>query len=182
MDGILKNYFDTFRERNELPPEIKGKIKDAKLFDDMKDLKVWRDINFGKGGLSASFPEYDIFLRGAIDEILINKKGEFIPFDFKTRGYALKEDTHKHYQSQLDLYALLFEKNSLKSAQIGYLLFFWPKDYRKEKAEFNTELIKMNISAKNGLKILDKVHKIVSGKKPKAHVDCEYCLYRGSVS
>lgn len=179
MDNILKDYFDTYRVKGEMPPEIKDQITDAKLFDDMEKLGPWREINFGRGGLVTEFPEHRMVLRGAIDDLLIKDNGEYVLFDFKTRGYPTKEDTHKHYQHQLDLYALLFERNGLKPAPIGYLLFFWPKKYENGAAVFNTQLIEMQISPEKGLEILKKVSDIIARPKPKAHEDCTYCLYRG---
>lgn len=178
MDEIFKKYFDIYRVKGELPPEIDGKVA-GKLFDDLEKLDPWRNIDFGRGGFYAQFPEIDIEMRGAIDELLINDKEQFVPFDFKTRGYPTKNDTHEHYQHQLDLYSLLFEKNDLKSADYGYLLFFWPDKYESGGATFETKLIKMNVSPERGMKILKEVHEIITNPKPHAHQDCEYCLYRG---
>lgn len=177
MDELFKNYFDGFRKIGKLPPEIDGKV-DGVLFDDMDKLKPWREINFGRGGFYAQFPDLNMQVRGAIDELLINDRGEYVVFDFKTRGYPTKEDTHKHYQHQLDMYSLLFEKNDLKSANYGYLLFFWPTKYKVGGAQFDTKLIKMHVSPKNGMKILQQVYEIVNSPKPKVHEECEYCLYR----
>ena len=176
MDDLFKSYFDIYRKQGKLPPEIDGKI-DAKLFGDLKKLEPWRNIDFGRGGFYAEFPELNTQLRGAVDELLVNDKGEFITFDFKTRGYPTKEDTHEHYQHQLDLYALLFEKNGYTAAKDGYLLFFWPKEYKNRTAKFETELVKLSVSAKNGIKILEEVNKIVSGEIPQSHAKCEYCQY-----
>jgi CRISPR/Cas system-associated exonuclease Cas4 (RecB family) len=181
MDEILKNYFDSYRVRGKLPPEIDGKVK-GYLFTDMKKLRPWREIDFGRGGLTYDFKEFKIKLRGAIDELLINDAGEFVVFDFKTRGYPTKDDTHEHYQHQLDLYALLFEKNNYKSASYGYLLFFWPRKYKSGGVEFDTNLIEMKISSENGIKILKKVHEIVTASKPKAHAKCEYCFYNSALT
>lgn len=177
MDGLFKAYFDSYRAKGELPPEIEGKVG-GKLFTDMAKLKQWREINFGRGGLHAQFLNWDIELGGAIDELLINDKGEYVPFDFKTRGYPTKEDTHEHYQHQLDLYALLFEKNNLRPADYGYLLFFWPREYREGRTMFDTQLVRLKINPKNGVKILEEVCRIANSEKPAAHSQCEYCLYR----
>lgn len=179
MDNIFKEYFDKYRALGKLPPEIEKEI-DAKLFDNMEKLSVWREIDFGRGGLRAEFPEYGITLSGAIDDLLIAPDGKYVPLDFKTRGYPTKEDTHEHYQSQLDLYTLLFEKNNLPPAEFGYLLFFWPKVYENGKTNFGTELVEMKVSPQNGREILKKVQEIIKGSKPKAHENCEYCLYRES--
>jgi len=43
MDKILKEHFDRFMEKNQLPPEIKEYVKDCKLFNDKEKLKVWRN-------------------------------------------------------------------------------------------------------------------------------------------
>lgn len=180
MDNVFKDYFDTYRAKREVPPEIAGKILGAKLYnEDMEKFNVWRNINFGRGGLAAEFPQYDTILRGAIDELLVSNGGEYIPFDFKTRGYPIKEDTHEHYQHQLDLYALLFQENGMPPTAYGYLLFFWPKEYNSGSVLFDAELVKLDVSPDRGEKILADVHKIISGPKPTAHEECEFCLYRG---
>jgi CRISPR/Cas system-associated exonuclease Cas4 (RecB family) len=176
MDEILKNYFDSFRIQNKLPPEIRGKVK-GKLYPDLSKLKPMRQ-NFK--GLVAEFPKLNIKLKGAIDELLVNDEGLYVVFDFKTRGYPLKADTHKHYQNQLDLYAILLEKNGLIPANYGYLFFIHPTKYEQGKATFKSEIVEMKIHWKNGLKILAEVKEILEGPLPKAHTDCEYCLYRSS--
>ena len=178
MDEIFKRYFDKYRKKGKLPPEIDGKVE-GKLFTDLRVLEPWRNIDFGRGGLYAQFPELDIALRGAIDELLINENQEYVMFDFKTRGYPTKEDTHKHYQHQLDLYTLLFEKNDLKPADYGYLLFFWPKEYHERGVSFNSELKKLRVSPERGMKILQEVYDVVTTEMPQAHEKCIYCLYRG---
>ncbi len=177
MDELFKAYFDSYRKKGELPPEIDGKV-DGKLFDEIERLKPWREINFGRGGFHASFPDLDIELGGAIDELLVNEAGEYVPFDFKTRGYPTKEDTHEHYEHQLNLYSLLFEKNGLKPANYGYLLFFWPKEYKEGITSFNTELKKVDVDPQKGMKILNEVYQVANSEKPNAHSKCEYCMYR----
>ena len=177
MDNVFKKYFDEYRARGEMPPEIDGKVA-GRLFDDARLLHQWREFNFGRGGIRTEIPEYDMTVAGAIDDLVIAPDGAFVPFDFKTRGYPLKEDTHEHYRTQLDLYALLFERNGHEPADYGYLLFFWPRAYGMGMANFKTELIKMDISPSRGMSVLKKVHDIVTGPKPERHERCEYCLYR----
>lgn len=128
--------------------------------------------------MEAQFPQFEMVLRGAIDELLVNGAGEYVPFDFKTRGFPLKDDTHEHYQHQLDLYALLFLKNGMVPSKTGYLLFFWPKEYRDGGASFETALVKMDVDPARGEQLLAEAHRIITGPKPEAHADCEYCLYR----
>lgn len=179
MDNVFKKYFDEYRGRGELPPEIDGKIE-GKLFDDVKLLNSWREFNFGRGGIRAEIPEYDMLLSGAIDDLLVSPDNKFTLFDFKTRGYPTKEDTHEHYRHQLDLYALLFEKNGLALTGYGYLLFFWPESYGLGMANFRTELVKMDVSPSRGMSVLQKVRSIIDSPTPATHQACEYCIYRES--
>lgn len=177
MDNVFKKYFDEYRRRGELPPEIDGKVE-GRLFEDERRLRQWREFNFGRGGIIAQIPEYDMTLNGAIDDLLVAPDGRFVPFDFKTRGYPTKEDTHEHYRTQLDLYALLFERNGLAPAEYGYLLFFWPQSYDMGQASFKTNLIRMDVSTSRGMSVLKKAHEIVTAPIPLAHESCEYCVYR----
>lgn len=173
MDGVFKTYFDSYRKVGKLPPEIDGKV-DGKLFSDAEQLEKWRTK---RKELAVEFPEYDMVLNGLIDDLLVAPDGKFIPFDFKTRGYPLKADTHEHYQHQLDLYALMFEHHKHPVTEYGYLLFFYPKSYSKGNAEFVTELIKMDVDPNRALELLKKVYEIVSGNTPNAHSECQYCKY-----
>lgn len=177
MDNVFKKYFDEYRGKGELPPEIDGRVE-GRLFDNVKQLNSWRDFNFGRGGIRTEIPELNMVVSGAIDDLLISPDGKFVPFDFKTRGYPTKEDTHEHYRSQLDLYALLFQRNGFEPAGYGYLLFFWPETYGLGMANFKTNLVKMDVSPSRALSILEKVRGIIVGEKPLRHEACEYCLYR----
>lgn len=179
MDNVFKKYFDEYRARDEMPPEIEGKIEGT-LFNDLKQLNSWREFNFGRGGIKAQIPEYEIMLSGAIDDLVVSSDGKFVPFDFKTRGYPTKPDTHEHYRYQLDLYSLLFQKNGFEPADYGYLLFFWPESYSLGMANFKTNLVKLDVSPSRGMSVLKKVYDIVTGSKPDSHGICEYCFYRGS--
>ncbi|MEK7541732.1 MAG: PD-(D/E)XK nuclease family protein, partial [Patescibacteria group bacterium] len=179
MDSVFKNYFDEYRMRGEMPPEIDGKVT-GRLFDNARQLKAWRDFNFGRGGITAQIPEYEMTLSGAIDDLVVAPDGRYAPFDFKTRGYPVKEDTHEHYRTQLDLYALLFQRNGVEPAEQGYLLFFWPASYGMGAAHFKTHLITMDVSPSRGMSVLKKAHGIITGPRPEAHSLCEYCAYRES--
>ncbi len=174
MDLILKDYFDTYRVKKELPPEIED--LDATLYPLTPEFEVWRNIDFGRGGFKAAFPEWNMRLSGAIDDILL-VDAKLVPFDYKTRGFPLKDDTAGHYQKQLDMYALLFEENDLAPASHGYLLFFWPERHTPGRTVFNTELVQMEVSAERARETLAKVHGILEGGRPESE-GCEYCTYR----
>ena len=107
---------------------------------------------------------------------ILKKGNKFIVLDYKTRGFPLKEDTHEHYQDQMDIYNFLLRKNSYETEDYAYLLFYHP-DKVKGNGDviFNTDLVKMKISIKNAENIFKKAKEVLKGKIPKAKEECGYC-------
>jgi hypothetical protein len=174
MDKILKEHFDYFMKKGTLPPEIKkvGLDNGYKLFDDKKKLDIWRS-NFK--GIQYTDKTSGVLLRGAVDNILTKKK-KLIVLDYKTRGYPLKEDTHEHYQTQMDIYNFLLRKNGFDTEDYSYLLFYYPNKVTETgEVIFDTKLIKLETSAQNGEKVFLEAVKVIKGKMPKPSENCEYC-------
>ncbi len=179
MDKILKEHFDRFMEKGELPPELKEdeNVKGCNLFDDREKLKLWRN---NRKGLEYVDPETGIMLHGAVDNILVKGK-KLIVLDYKTRGFPLKEDTHEHYQSQMDLYNFLLRKNNHDTEDYTFLLFYYPKTVTGTgEVIFDTKLIKMKTSAGEGEKIFRKAIAIIKGDMPQASEECGFCKWNGS--
>ena len=165
MDKIIKIHFDKFRDKGILPPELnKSECKDegCKLFPDSEKLNLWRN-NFK--GIQFKDKEGNI-LHGAVDNILVKGK-KLIVFDYKTRGFALKEDTHEHYQHQLDIYNLLLRKNGYETEDYAFLLFYIPREILPTgEVIFDTKLIKMKINIKNAEEIWKKALKLLNNTCP----------------
>ncbi len=175
MDSVLKQHFDSYMEKGELPPELKG-IDDGtiSLFDDAEKLKVWRS-NFK--GIQWKDENGNI-LKGAIDNLL--KKGEkLIVLDFKTRGFPLKEDTAGHYQNQLNLYNLLFRKNGYRTEDYAYLLFYHPTAVNKSgEVIFKTDLVRMEIDTAAAEELFNSALRVLeSDEVPSPGDECEYCKW-----
>lgn len=171
MDRILKEHFNRFRDKNELPPEIceNNHCKNLRLFDDKEKLKIWQN---NLKGIRYEDEEGNV-LHGAVDNILVNGK-KLIVLDYKTRGYALKEDTHEHYQNQLDIYNFLLRKNDYETEDYGFLLFYMPNKVNdKGEVIFDTSLVKMKVNVNNGEKVFKKGLKLLNGEIPTDR--CEWC-------
>src|SRR3989344_4511673 len=70
----------------------------------------WLNFNKNIKRPDSIFPS----LPSGMDKIL--KKGKkLIVLDYKTRGFPLKEDTHEHYQDQMDIYNFLLRKNGYET-------------------------------------------------------------------
>ena len=171
MDKILKIHFDKFMEKRELPPEIceNGHCKNMKLFEDKEKMKVWQS-NFK--GVSWTDKEGNE-LHGAVDNILVKGK-KLIVLDYKTRGYALKEDTAEHYRQQQNIYNFLLRKNGYETEDHFFLLFYIPNKVTPTgEVIFDTELVKMDVDVKMAEKVWKKALKLLDGDCPKE--SCEWC-------
>ncbi len=176
MDKILKEHFDTFMKKNELPLEIREECADYSLFNDKPLLDLWRN---NRKGLEYLDEKSGILLHGAIDNLLV-KNGKLVVLDYKTRGFPLKEDTHEHYQVQMDLYNFLLRKNGYKTEDYTYLLFYYPKEVLETgEVIFDTKLIKIKTSVENGEKIFKKAIDVINGEEPKCSEECGFCKARG---
>jgi len=157
MDGILKIHFDKFMEKGKLPPELAklDECKNLKLFDDAGLLKDWRN---SRKGLWFEDKDGNV-LHGGIDNLLVDKTNKkIIVLDYKTRGFPLKEDTHEHYQNQLDIYNFLLNEMGYETEDFAFLLFYHPKEVLETgEVIFNTDLIKMKVNVKNAEKIMKEV-------------------------
>ena len=170
MDKILKEHFDRFMKKNELPPEIKEKCAGYGLFNEKPILDLWRN---NRKGIEYTDLKSGILLYGAIDNLLV-KDGKLIVLDYKTRGYPLKENSHEYYQTQMDLYNFLLNKNGYKTEDFTYLLFYFPKEVLETgEIIFDTDLKKIKTSSLNGEKIFMKAITLLQGKEPKE--SCEWC-------
>jgi len=171
MDRILKNHFDKFMDKGELPPELcdNRECKNMKLFDDKERLKVWQNNWKGISFTDKNGNE----LHGAVDNLLVKGK-KIIVLDYKTRGYALKDDTAEHYRLQLDIYNFLLRKNGYETEDYAYLLFYVPKEVLSTgEVVFDTELVKMKIDVKRAEETFKKSIKLLNEECPKE--ECEWC-------
>ena len=174
MDKTLKEHFDRFMEKGKLPPELrelKGMEK-YKLFNDKEKLNIWRN-NFK--GIEYKDKGSGILLRGAVDNILVKGK-KLVVLDYKTRGFPVKEDTHEHYITQMDLYNFLLRKNGFETENYTYLLFYYPNKVTESgEVIFDTKLIKVQTDPKRGEKVFKDAIDLLQGRRPRANKECAWC-------
>ncbi len=112
-------------------------------------------------------------LTGAIDNILV-RNNRLIVLYYKTRGFELKDDTHTHYQSQIDIYNLLLEKSGYATEKYGFLPFYVPDKVEKDGSViFKTTLKKMRVDKRNALRLFNRAIRLLEGRCPKK--GCEWC-------
>ncbi len=179
MDRVLKEHFDRFMRRGELPPELREEkcMEGYRLFDDEEKLRVWRD-NFR--GLEYFDEESGVLLHGAVDNILV-KDGKLVVLDYKTRGYPLRENSHEHYITQMDIYNFLLQKNGYPTEDFSFLLFYYPNRVTETgEVIFDTRLVKVKTDSGRGERVFRKALRILESEEPpKPDARCEFCKLRG---
>ena len=175
FDGLIKDYFDKYREQDKLPPEIDGKVE-GKLLSDEDLLKKWR---YWKTGLFYEDEKINARLQGALDDCLVTDDGFYIPLDYKTKGGKfLKDDAHKWHQHQLDIYTLFLESNGYKTKGIAYLVFFNAVELKEGVlVKFNVTPREVETSIENAKKLFETAVNLLQGKTPPRHSQCQYCSW-----
>lgn len=172
MDRILKIHFDKFRDKGLLPPELVNtecEHNRCKLFDDKEKMSVWRNNFKGISWTDKSGNE----LHGAVDNILVKGK-KLIVLDYKTRGYAVKDDTAEHYRLQQNIYNFLLRKNGYGTEDYFFLLFYVPKEVLSTgEVIFDTELVKMDVDVGMAEKVWREALELLDGDCPSK--SCEWC-------
>jgi hypothetical protein len=173
MDLVIKAYFDGYRAKGALPPELKGRVR-GQLFEDAELIEVWR--NWKRTDLRHDDKSLDAVLSGALDDCLVDD-GLYIPLDYKTRGFELKEDSTGYYQTQLDCYCLMLESSGFGTAGIAYLVYYWPEEVSENgMVRFNVRTIEMKTDSAAAKRLFEEaVHLLRLDIPPQPSAECEYC-------
>lgn len=173
MDKVIKKYFDECRKEGRRPEELATLPVDVTLYQDLKRLNTWRDnfkgIRWSDAGGNTLF--------GAIDDLL-QQDETLIVLDHKTKGFKPKEPdkTIDYYQQQLDLYALLFQKNGFTVADTGHILLWYPEKVNGSGiVQFATKLYDVALSPANAQAVFERALEVLHGAEPEAAEKCEYC-------
>lgn len=174
MDGVIKKYFDIYREKGELPPELRKDLN-GKLLPDKALMTKWRNW---RTGLKYEDRDYNAILYGALDDCLIDPSGAYVPLDYKTRGYDLKEDSHEFYQTQLDCYTLMLGANGFEHKSLAYLIYYIPESVRENgEVKFKVQVKEVKTDPQRALDVLHQAVELLRGPQPQLHTTCKYCSW-----
>ncbi|MYE37960.1 MAG: hypothetical protein F4X82_00355 [Candidatus Spechtbacteria bacterium SB0662_bin_43] len=174
MDSVVKQYFDTYRAQNTLPPEMKT-VSDGALVE-QNTIDKWR--NWRKG-LSYRIDDTDVLVIGALDDCMIIDNC-YAPIDYKTRGYEKQEKGNYHYQLQLDVYSLLIEKNDYKIAPYGYLVFYYPQKVVKQGVlQFGIDVQRITLSSAQAMRTIQRAIGVMNeDAPPRPNSRCAVCAFQ----
>ncbi len=187
MDRTLKPWYDGWRAKGELPPEIRNSGIEGCLHPDQAMIDKWRSR--GKGGMLSTIitaevdgKEYGLTFQGMIDDAIKEKDGSLTVLDYKTRGSAPKPgDTEIYYGSQADGYALLFSRNKARPSGKGHFCYYWPVDARPNAAfdergdtnymldfGFESRVVHVEVDADRCLQVIKGLIRVLAGPIPPA--------------
>lgn len=187
VDHLLKLEFDIHRAKGTKHPLIKKYSVDA-IPAAHEDLNIWRE-NFK--GIQYLHKPTNLIITGAIDDLWINKKREYIIVDYKSTSKdeditELNKDWQIGYKRQMEIYQWLLRQNGYKVSDTGYFVYCNGQTDRKAfdgKLEFDVTLIPYKGDDSWIDKTIVGAHKCLNGNKiPKANLECDYCNYIKAVN
>ena len=181
VDNLLKNEFDVLRNSNKKHEIIKRYNIDATPAKH-KLLDKWRN-NFQ--GIQVELNEFNFLVFGAIDDLWINSKDEYIVVDYKATSkkdeiIELNSKWHDAYKRQMEIYQWLLRKNGLKVSNKGYILYCngsANKNSFANKLEFRTTLHEHSGDDSWVYNTIKKMYNCLNGKLPEENYLCELCNY-----
>ncbi len=174
LDLQFKRYFDQFRAKDDLPPEVKGKLP-GKLLSDIGTINRWRDW---RRGIRYSPPWAEVELMGALDECLVDPADFYYPLDYKTRGYAPNANTHGYYQDQMNFYTLLLEGNGLKTKRLAYLLYYHPVEVKEHGLiQFEISVQEVQTDPEAAERLVRDALAVLNNPAPPSATACGFCKW-----
>ena len=186
VDVLLKKEFDSYRENGAKHPIILEYNVDA-IPAKHENLETWRN-NFK--GVQYHHPDTNLLIFGAIDDLWLNSKGEYILVDYKATSKneeitALDKDWHDGYKRQMEVYQWLFRRNEFSVSNTGYFVYANGNTNLEgfnKKLEFDLTLIPYEGNDswidETILQIYDCLN---SNKYPRNSDNCDFCSYRKAV-
>ena len=183
VDTLLKKEFDLLRKEKKAHPIIEKYGVDA-IPAEHESLDVWR-TNFT--GIQYLHEPTKLLLFGAIDDLWINSKGEYMVVDYKSTSkdediVALDKDWQISYKRQMEIYQWLLRRNGYTVSKTGYFVYCNGRtDVAKfdGKLEFDLTLIPYEGSDNWVEGTIADIHRCLNSPAiPDAGEGCDYCAYR----
>ncbi len=183
VDTLLKQEFDLHRAKSTTHPLLEKYGVDA-VPAKVKEIDEWRE-NFK--GVQFYHEPTNFIITGAIDDLWINKEGEYIVVDYKATSKdgeitELNKEWQDAYKRQMEIYQWLLRKNKLNVSDTGYFVYCNGRtdvEAFDGKIEFDVTLIPYKGSDKWVEETLYNIKKVLDSELlPESGEDCDFCLYR----
>ncbi len=185
VDLLMKKEFDSYREKlTQHPIQLESK-SDYFPASDVR-LDAWRDPF--TGGLSYFDIKRNTTYFGAIDDLWVNRAGEYAVVDYKATAGKVPVSSlpvwAEGYKRQLAFYAWLLKKNGLPMSQEGFFVYATADTNRKmfnQSLEFDIKLIAVELDDSWIEPLLDQIEAVLADKEaPPSSKHCKFCRYKNS--
>lgn len=182
VDYQLKQEFDVHRAKSTKHPLQKEYHIDAKPAQHEK-IDQWRE-NFI--GVQHLHKKTGLMISGAIDDLWINSKGEYIIVDYKATAKndpvkKLQGKWHEAYKRQMEVYQWLARRNGLNVSDTGYFVYATGKYDQKafdKKIEFDVIAIPYIGDDSWVEPTIQEIKKCLESENmPTSGKECEYCAW-----
>ena len=185
VDNLLKNEFDSLRANGKTHKIIKDYKVDARPVQH-EMLNEWR-YNFT--GVQVNLNEFNLLIFGAIDDLWINSKNEYIVVDYKATSkkddiVKLDSKWHEAYKRQMEIYQWLLRQNGLKVSNDGFILYC---NGIADDDSFNGALkFRLTLHRHIGddswvYSTIKSLHECLNGSRPALNAECEICNYNKDI-
>ena len=183
---MLKKEFDYYRSNSQNHPLLEKHGIDARPASH-RELNKWRE-NFT--GIQYLHEPTNFIIFGAIDDLWINSKDEYIIVDYKStskneRITNVSLDWQIGYRRQMEIYQWLLRRNGYSVSNTGYFLYCNGQTDREmfnERLEFDITLIPYAGDDSWVEETIIKIHScLICGQIPDANDGCDFCAYRSAV-
>ena len=171
MDSIIKEYFHRYRKLGTLPPLIENKVS-GKLAD---------------VSLNLSFLDQELELKitGRLDECLQLEDGSLVPLDHKTRA-SLPENqkySQNYYQTQMDTYTLLLQKNGHLTKNLAYIVYYSPQPGELHNGiPFAVGVHQIETFPERAFQLYQRAKSCLDGEIPDSSATCEFCRWKSEAN
>jgi len=182
VDKLLKQEFDVYRVTGNQHPLQKEYDIDA-IPAQHTEIDEWRR-NFG--GVKYLHKPTGLLVTGAIDDLWINKKGEYLVVDYKATAKdeavkALDKEWQNSYKRQMEVYQWLLRRNGLKVSNTGYFVYCtgkMDKEAFDKRIDFDVNLIEYQGNDAWVEKTLFEIKNCLDKEVlPESGEHCDWCAY-----
>lgn len=185
VDALLKKEFDVHRAEGSAHPLMKAYGIEAVPYEH-PDMEAWRDAL--RRGVQHLYEPANLFVRGGVDDIWINSKGELHVVDYKATSKKsevnLDAEWQEGYKRQIEIYQWLLRQNGFKVSSTGYFVYcngLTDREAFDAKLEFDIKIIPYVGDDSWVAATLQEIKKcLVSESLPDASPDCDFCAYFGA--
>lgn len=182
VDHLLKQEFDAHRKRGIQHP-LQEKYNIDAVPASHENLDEWRE-NFK--GIQFVDKKTGMTISGAIDDLWVNSKGEYIVVDYKATAKdepvtELTQEWQNGYKRQMEIYQWLLRQLGYKVSNTGYFVYCTGRLDREAfdgRIDFDVNLIEYQGNDSWVRGVIDDIEVCLeSDSIPEGSHQCDFCAY-----